>query len=635
MPDITANVVVSQPAQLFTLARSFKANANGKIYIGLIDEDPVNPANQIQVYLENEDGTHVPVAQPLIINAGGYPVYNGQIAKFVTVEGHSMATYNAYGVQEFYYPNVLKYDPDQFEKKLASPADGLGDALVTVKQPLVGAIARSQHDKNSEAISITDFGAIGDGTSHPLSEQFSTLLVAQMVYPFVTSLTQTIDWAAIQSAVNIASTNGAGLVYVPSAKNNKSYVIGQSVIVPTYVSIYGDGIWSRIEAAPGLTGDAIKLDTGPSRGPMFLRDFGIMGNGTCNGLGTTITQNITAYKYIYGYTFQGLTVDNCDTAYLMQGLWHSAFINCTSGSSRIGLHFLRQCVSNLVEGCHFRLDTRAKANSVGLLIEPKRYDFQPSGDTSQSESIVIDGATMCIGYDVGMWVVRGLDIQISNVCLDYCWSQGLKVDNTIGCFSFNDSWIAGGTGQFIGINLGAQPVGNKRVIRSVQLAATNRAGSIGVQAINAGLVDLTNSQVLGGTYSLYASNSNSMNVRDNILGGQMYFHNNTNCNVDGNRIDGGIDYQNTSKHLGNVWGVNQGASTRGRLLISMPANATTGTVSIPNPIANAKYAVLQQHLDPIDKSDVISLAGNTITLTRAAPSSAFQIDAVVEYSIVY
>lgn len=120
MSDITANVVVSQPAQLFTLARSFKANSNGKIYIGLIDEDPVNPANQIPVYLENEDGSHVPVAQPLIINAGGYPVYNGQIAKFVTVEGHSMAIYNAYGAQEFYYPNVLKYDPDQLRLSLSS-----------------------------------------------------------------------------------------------------------------------------------------------------------------------------------------------------------------------------------------------------------------------------------------------------------------------------------------------------------------------------------------------------------------------------------------------------------------------------------------------------------------------------------
>ncbi|EDS7006387.1 phage tail protein [Salmonella enterica subsp. diarizonae] len=121
MTDITPNIVVSQPSQLFTLARSFKANANGKIYIGKIDTDPVNQENQIQVYVENEDGSHVPVSQPIIINAAGYPVYNGQIAKFVTVQGHSMAVYDAYGKQQFYYPNVLKYDPDQLRQELAGP----------------------------------------------------------------------------------------------------------------------------------------------------------------------------------------------------------------------------------------------------------------------------------------------------------------------------------------------------------------------------------------------------------------------------------------------------------------------------------------------------------------------------------
>lgn len=138
MTDITANVVVSMPSQLFTMARSFKAVANGKIYIGKIDTDPVNPENQIQVYVENEDGSHVPVSQPIIINAAGYPVYNGQIAKFVTVQGHSMAVYDAYGAQQFYFPNVLKYDPDQLRQELES---GVGASIIgygssTVKDAL-------------------------------------------------------------------------------------------------------------------------------------------------------------------------------------------------------------------------------------------------------------------------------------------------------------------------------------------------------------------------------------------------------------------------------------------------------------------------------------------------------------------
>ncbi|MDF7579950.1 phage tailspike protein [Escherichia coli] len=153
MTDITANVIVSMPSQLFTMARSFKAVANGKIYIGKIDTDPVNPENRIQVYVENEDGSHVPVSQPIIINAAGYPVYNGQIAKFVTVQGHSMAVYDAYGAQQFYFPNVLKYDPDQLQQRL-SGSDGakyVGYGQTTVFDSL--------------SINVKRFGAKGDGTT--------------------------------------------------------------------------------------------------------------------------------------------------------------------------------------------------------------------------------------------------------------------------------------------------------------------------------------------------------------------------------------------------------------------------------------------------------------------------------------
>lgn len=196
MTDITANVIVSMPSQLFTMARSFKAVANGKIYIGKIDTDPVNHENQIQVYVENEDGSHVPVSQPIIINAAGYPVYNGQIAKFVTVQGHSMAVYDAYGVQQFYFPNVLKYDPDQLRQELASGdgslvgigngktladlgdySEGSGDALVAVKQEYSWGVERTQHGKNADVINIKDAGAVCDGVTDD-TEAIQNIIIA-------------------------------------------------------------------------------------------------------------------------------------------------------------------------------------------------------------------------------------------------------------------------------------------------------------------------------------------------------------------------------------------------------------------------------------------------------------------------
>ncbi|WP_275347431.1 phage head-binding domain-containing protein [Xenorhabdus bovienii] len=138
MSEIIPNVVVSMPSQLFTMARSFKACSNGRIYIGKIDTDPTIPENQIQIYMERENGDLIPAPQPIIINAAGYPVYAGQIAKFVTVQGHSMAVYDSYGVQQFYYPNVLKYDPDQLRQDLVSGngTELIGNGDQTLKQYL-------------------------------------------------------------------------------------------------------------------------------------------------------------------------------------------------------------------------------------------------------------------------------------------------------------------------------------------------------------------------------------------------------------------------------------------------------------------------------------------------------------------
>lgn len=73
-----------------------------------------------------------------------------------------MAVYDASGSQQFYYPNVLKYDPDQLQVKLADPSDGFGDYLVAVKQPGDGTVARIVHDKMAEHYTFEDFGAKGD-----------------------------------------------------------------------------------------------------------------------------------------------------------------------------------------------------------------------------------------------------------------------------------------------------------------------------------------------------------------------------------------------------------------------------------------------------------------------------------------
>lgn len=120
MADNSYNIMVSNPVTPFTMSRSFKACSNGKIFIGLPDTDPTFPQNQIPVYVENECGNTVQVPQPIVINSAGYPVYHGQVAKFVTTQNYSMAVYDSYMVQQFYWGDLSKFDPEVYIKDQAN-----------------------------------------------------------------------------------------------------------------------------------------------------------------------------------------------------------------------------------------------------------------------------------------------------------------------------------------------------------------------------------------------------------------------------------------------------------------------------------------------------------------------------------
>ncbi|WP_338511335.1 phage tailspike protein [Erwinia aphidicola] len=126
MADDNRNVVVANALQLFTTSRSFKALANGRIYVGEPDTDPTIPSNQKQIFLLNESGSSVPIPQPVVINSGGHAVYGGQLIRKLSTDGnYSMAIYDAYGAQEYYFDNMARYDSDVLLGMISGP-DGAG-----------------------------------------------------------------------------------------------------------------------------------------------------------------------------------------------------------------------------------------------------------------------------------------------------------------------------------------------------------------------------------------------------------------------------------------------------------------------------------------------------------------------------
>ena len=70
---------------------------------------------------------------------------------------------------------------------------------------VVDASGLNQQQINNFNLTPFHFGAIGDGSSHKLSERYVTLSEAQAVYPHATSLDDEIDWCALQALLDAAA----------------------------------------------------------------------------------------------------------------------------------------------------------------------------------------------------------------------------------------------------------------------------------------------------------------------------------------------------------------------------------------------------------------------------------------------
>jgi hypothetical protein len=80
------------------------------------------------------------------------------------------------------------------------------------------------HSSGRVNVKLSEYGAIGDGASHPLSAFFATLGEAQARYPHALSLTDELDGIAIQAAINAGH-----IAYLPAGIYLSSYEITVSV----------------------------------------------------------------------------------------------------------------------------------------------------------------------------------------------------------------------------------------------------------------------------------------------------------------------------------------------------------------------------------------------------------------------
>lgn len=136
-----------------------------------------------------------------------------------------------------------------------------GDAAVSFRPNLLSQAIRDIRDKFEEAVSVKDFVVdgvdIGDGLSHPLSEAFTTLEMAQLVYPHADSLDDELAWAAFQAALNTGRC-----VLVP---DKGEYVCNRNLHMKSSGQVlYGlanGGSGSSIKFTDAVVGAGIELGT--------------------------------------------------------------------------------------------------------------------------------------------------------------------------------------------------------------------------------------------------------------------------------------------------------------------------------------------------------------------------------------
>lgn len=145
------------------------------------------------------------------------------------------------------------------------------------------------------------FGAVGDGTLHRLSEVYATLAAAQAVYPQATSLSQSIDWAAMQKADTVARSSKCG-VRCPSQKTY--YFSSLDTLMLDINSSFIAGPQSD-----HFNGTMIKKDKPTATGTTNIGDI-------CIVKVKRVSDTASTNGFVNGVVFQGFSLEWANVAWM-------------------------------------------------------------------------------------------------------------------------------------------------------------------------------------------------------------------------------------------------------------------------------------------------------------------------------
>ena len=165
--------IVNSPASYYPDFNTGRPVFNGDIFVGEPDTDPEILGNQKQITLRQEDGTEVPVSQPVKTSSGGVPTFNGGRVDILVDGNYSIKVLNKQGSQVYFVENAFNGEP---------LVEGADSSLITYDPPFTGSTPTTVEGKLSESVSVKDFGALGDGITDDTAAFLSAMTSSVQVY---------------------------------------------------------------------------------------------------------------------------------------------------------------------------------------------------------------------------------------------------------------------------------------------------------------------------------------------------------------------------------------------------------------------------------------------------------------------
>lgn len=207
--------IIALPYEYFADPNRGRPLFNAQIYIGVVDTDPFEIPNRVDVFYVQEDGAEVILQQPIRTSPGGLTVNDsGDVVQIRTANDYSMRVFDSRGSE------VIQYNtPNNTETGGATIGfvnEAINERFNNLPNELVTSSGSSEPrtlaDRFADVVNVKDFGAVGDGVADDTEAIQAALNTGKLV--IINEGAYLVSSAALNINSSIAGTGNPVIQFV-------------------------------------------------------------------------------------------------------------------------------------------------------------------------------------------------------------------------------------------------------------------------------------------------------------------------------------------------------------------------------------------------------------------------------------